>query len=190
MLFRPTARLASSSALAQQRTLRPPRNNGVNLANLTPRRSRRGVFMFQLLGDFMLAAPATILSAAVTILTAMVLIFTMAVVGRYRGKHKIFPPAMSGHPEVERALRVQGNTVEQVVIFLPLLWVATLYFHGWIPAGAGPGLVPRPRSLCGRLYEGSRQARSRFRHRGTGLAGAPGSVDLGRGASWMAATAV
>ena len=85
----------------------------------------------------MLAAPATILSAAATILTAIVLIFTMMVVGRYRGKHKIFPPAMSGHPEVERALRVQGNTVEQVVIFLPLLWVATLYFHGWIPAALG-----------------------------------------------------
>lgn len=85
----------------------------------------------------MLAAPATILSAAVTILTAMVLFFTMALVGRYRGKHKIMPPAMSGHPEVERALRAQGNTVEQVVIFLPLLWVATLYFHGWIPAALG-----------------------------------------------------
>jgi glutathione S-transferase len=89
------------------------------------------------MGEFMLAAPATILSAAVTILAAMVLIFTMALVGRYRGRHKIFPPAMSGHPEVERALRVQGNTIEQVVIFLPLLWVATLYFHGWIPAALG-----------------------------------------------------
>ena len=85
----------------------------------------------------MLAAPATILSAAVTILTAMVLIFTMSVVGLARGKHKIFPPAMTGHPDVDRALRVQGNTVEQVVIFLPLLWVATLYFHGWIPAALG-----------------------------------------------------
>jgi glutathione S-transferase len=85
----------------------------------------------------MLAAPATILSAAVTILTTMVLIFAMSVVGKARGKHKIMPPAMAGHPEVERALRVQGNTVEQVVIFLPLLWVATLYFHGWIPAALG-----------------------------------------------------
>ena len=85
----------------------------------------------------MLAAPATILSAAVTILTAIVLIYAMSVVGKARRMHKIFPPAMSGHPEVERALRVQGNTVEQVVIFLPLLWVATLYFHGWIPAALG-----------------------------------------------------
>lgn len=85
----------------------------------------------------MLAVPAAILSAAVTILTAIVLIYTMSVVGKARRMHKIFPPAMGGHPEVERALRVQGNTVEQVVIFLPLLWVATLYFHGWIPAALG-----------------------------------------------------
>jgi glutathione S-transferase len=85
----------------------------------------------------MLAAPATIMSAAVTVLTAMVLYYTMMIVGRTRKAHNIWPPAMTGHPDVDRALRVQGNTVEQVVIFLPLLWVATLYFHGWIPAALG-----------------------------------------------------
>jgi uncharacterized membrane protein YecN with MAPEG domain len=46
---------------------------------------------------------------------------------------------MSGHPEVERAIRVQMNTIEQFVIFLPLLWLATLYYHGigWLPALLG-----------------------------------------------------
>ena len=58
----------------------------------------------------------------------------------------IQPPAMTGDPELERALRVQGNTVEQFVIFLPALWLATLYFQGWVPPIAGPGLVPGPRS--------------------------------------------
>ena len=81
--------------------------------------------------------PATILSAAVTILTALVLIQAMMGVGRVRGRHKIMPPAMTGHPDVERALRVQGNVTEQVVIFLPLLWVATIYFHGWAPPALG-----------------------------------------------------
>jgi uncharacterized membrane protein YecN with MAPEG domain len=86
-----------------------------------------------------LSAPATILSAAVTILAMLVMVYTFVLVGRMRGRHKIQAPAMSGHPEVERALRVQGNTLEQVVIFLPLLWVATLYFHlvGWLPALLG-----------------------------------------------------
>lgn len=81
-----------------------------------------------------LSAPATILSAAVTILTVLVMVYIFVLVGRARSRHNIHAPAMSGHPDVERALRVQGNTLEQVVIFLPLLWVATLYFHviGWL----------------------------------------------------------
>jgi len=86
-----------------------------------------------------LAAPATILSAAVTVLAVLVIVYTLVLVGQARARHNIKAPAMSGHPEVERALRVQGNTLEQVVIFLPLLWVATLYFHaplfhmeGWL----------------------------------------------------------
>lgn len=85
----------------------------------------------------MISAPATILSAAVTILTAIVLIHAMMMVGPTRKRHNIWPPAMTGHPDVERALRAQANSIEQVVIFLPLLWVATLYFHGWIPAALG-----------------------------------------------------
>jgi glutathione S-transferase len=104
---------------------------------MIPHRQRCGIHFHIQLGDIMLAAPATILSAAVTILTALVLYYSMFVVGRTRGQVKIMPPAMTGHPDLERALRVQGNTVEQVVIFLPLLWVATLYFHGWAPPVLG-----------------------------------------------------
>jgi len=85
----------------------------------------------------MLLPPATILSAAVTILSALVLIHAMVMVGRTRRVHNIWPPTMTGHPDVERALRAQANSVEQVVIFLPLLWVATLSFGGWIPAALG-----------------------------------------------------
>jgi glutathione S-transferase len=87
----------------------------------------------------MLAMPATILSAAVTILAMLVLVYNLVSVGRMRGRHGLQAPAMTGHPDVERALRVQGNTLEQVVIFLPLLWIATLYFHviGWLPAVFG-----------------------------------------------------
>ena len=84
-----------------------------------------------------MSAPGTILSAAVTILAALILVYAMMLVGGTRQRVKIMAPAMGGHPDLERALRVQGNTVEQVVIFLPLLWVATLYFHGWIPALLG-----------------------------------------------------
>lgn len=82
----------------------------------------------------LLAAPVTILTAAVTILAALICQWTAIRVGRVRRRHKIDSPAMTGALELELALRVQGNTVEQIVIFLPLLWVAALYFHaiGWL----------------------------------------------------------
>ncbi len=82
----------------------------------------------------LLSAPAIILTAAVTLLAALICLWTAILVARARRRNKLPPPAMSGAAEVERALRVQGNTVEQVVVFLPLLWVAALYFHmvGWL----------------------------------------------------------
>ncbi len=87
----------------------------------------------------LLAAPVTILTAAVTILAALVCLGTAILVARTRRQHNLFPPAMTGVPEVERALRVQGNTIEQMMIFLPLLWVAALYFHmiGWLVPALG-----------------------------------------------------
>src|SRR5690242_8089493 len=55
------------------------------------------------------------------------------------GSHKIAAPAVTGNPEFERAYRVQMNTLEQFVLFLPLFWLATLYFHmvPWLPAVFG-----------------------------------------------------
>ncbi|HWY62670.1 MAG TPA: MAPEG family protein [Rhizomicrobium sp.] len=87
----------------------------------------------------MFATPATVLSAFATLLAAMVLIYTFGQAGRLRAKHGILAPAITGHPKFERALRVQMNTVEQFVIFLPLLWLATTYFHiiGWLPGVLG-----------------------------------------------------
>jgi glutathione S-transferase len=87
----------------------------------------------------MFATPATVLSAFATLLAVMVLIYTFAQAGKMRGRHKIPAPAMVGHPEFERAVRVQMNTIEQFVIFLPLLWLATTYFRiiGWLPGLLG-----------------------------------------------------
>ena len=83
--------------------------------------------------------PATLLSAAVTILSVLFVFYTGMVVAQMRGKHKIDAPAVTGNPEFERAYRVQVNTLEQFVIFLPLLWLATSYFAmlPWLPAVVG-----------------------------------------------------
>ena len=44
---------------------------------------------------------------------------------------------MTGDPKLERAIRIQGNTLEQFVIFVPALWLATLYFQGWFAPALG-----------------------------------------------------
>ena len=80
-----------------------------------------------------LAAPAVILTGFVTLLAVLIALGFAILVGRTRARLRIDAPAMSGHPDLERALRIQGNTVEQIVIFLPALWLAALYFQGWLP---------------------------------------------------------
>lgn len=44
-------------------------------------------------------------------------------VGALRGKHGVKAPATTGHDEFERMNRVHLNTMEQLVVFLPALWI-------------------------------------------------------------------
>ena len=55
--------------------------------------------------------------------------------GRARGRLGVPAPATTGNPEFERYLRVQYNTIEQLVIFLPALF-GFAYFAspGWAAA--------------------------------------------------------
>jgi len=86
------------------------------------------------MGEIMtLSAPATVLTAAVTILAVLILLAFAIGVSRVRRRVNIQPPAMTGAPELERSLRIHGNTVEQIIIFLPAMWLAALYFQGWFP---------------------------------------------------------
>ncbi len=77
--------------------------------------------------------------AIVTILALGQFVFFSIQVGSYRGKYGVKAPAVSGAPEFERMFRVQQNTMEQLVVFLPTLWI-----FGYLvkPAyAAGFGLV-------------------------------------------------
>ena len=74
----------------------------------------------------------THLPALVTLLTVLLLFGTTWVVGSARSKYGIKAPAISGDPSFERAYRVQMNTLEQTVMFLPTLWLAAQFgFSGW-----------------------------------------------------------
>jgi len=53
-------------------------------------------------------------------------IFT-ALVGRARLRYGVRAPATTGHPIFERYFRVQQNTLELLVCFLPALWLAAYY---------------------------------------------------------------
>lgn len=75
----------------------------------------------------MIMPPGALLSATVTVLIVLFYFYAGFRVGNLRGRHGIVPPSCSGHPEFERAYRVHMNTLEQMAITLPLLWVATLF---------------------------------------------------------------
>jgi glutathione S-transferase len=93
----------------------------------------------------MTAVPVTLVTAIVTLLALLFYFWTGWQVGVMRGKHSIKAPAMTGHLEFESAVRVQMNTLEWMVIFLPLLWLATIYFSpamsiawlSWLPPVVG-----------------------------------------------------
>lgn len=53
-------------------------------------------------------------------------------VGRARAKYGIQAPAMAGNEQFERAVRVHANTLEQLVVFLPALVIASSYWQNGI----------------------------------------------------------
>jgi ATP-binding cassette subfamily B protein len=61
--------------------------------------------------------------ALVTLATSFLLFACAAYVGRCRIRFGIKAPAASGHPQFDVAYRIQANTVENSVAFLPVLWV-------------------------------------------------------------------
>ncbi len=71
-------------------------------------------------------------------LLALLLYFWMGLrVGRARAVNAIAAPAVTGHPEFERAYRVQMNTLEWLPIFLPSLWLFAYYWNPKIAAAIG-----------------------------------------------------
>ena len=71
------------------------------------------------------------------------IVFSM-LVGAARGKYGIQAPAMMGNENFERAVRVQMNTLEQLICFLPALLIAAVYWpQGYVAAAGVVYLVGR-----------------------------------------------
>jgi glutathione S-transferase len=58
-------------------------------------------------------------------------------VGLARSRYGVKAPATTGHPMFERAYRVQMNTTELIVAFLPSLYIAGKYWPGGVVAACG-----------------------------------------------------
>lgn len=76
----------------------------------------------------------------VAIVSALILIEYWVIsflVGVAREKTGLKAPAMQGAPEFERISRVQQNTLEQLIVLLPAMWLFAFYVHAIIAAGLG-----------------------------------------------------
>lgn len=76
------------------------------------------------------------LTAWVTLCAILVYTWTGVNAGRARARYKVAAPSMDGPPEFQRRQRVQANTLEQMPLLLPPLWMCAWFLgDGWAAAG-------------------------------------------------------
>jgi glutathione S-transferase len=103
-------------------------------------------------------------TAIVTALALIEYIVLSIRVGQARGQYGVEAPATTGHPVFERHFRVHQNTLEQLIIFIPALWLFAYYVSNRL--GALLGLV----FIVGRaIYASSYVADPKQRSTGFGL---------------------
>lgn len=78
------------------------------------------------------------IAAVITVISILLYQFLSFKVGRARAKYGVDAPSTSGPEGFERAFRVQMNTLEQLVFFLPALWLFAFYMpYPWLLAVFG-----------------------------------------------------
>jgi uncharacterized MAPEG superfamily protein len=78
--------------------------------------------------------------AYVDIVTALALLQFMVFgfkVAKARGRYGVKAPAVAGNEIFERFFRVQQNTLEQLIVFLPALYLFTHYSNPLVAAALG-----------------------------------------------------
>jgi uncharacterized membrane protein YecN with MAPEG domain len=74
-----------------------------------------------------------------------------AMVGQARQKYKVPAPATTGDPIFERYFRVHQNTMEQLVVFVPAMFIFATYVHTLGAAALGV-LFVAARAIYARSY--------------------------------------
>ena len=95
---------------------------------------------------------------AIAMITVLQYIMFAALVGRARGKYGVKAPAVTGNENFERAYRVQMNTLELLVAFLPALYAAARYWPATYVAGVGAVFIVG-RALYARAYRAAPEKR-------------------------------
>jgi uncharacterized membrane protein YecN with MAPEG domain len=67
--------------------------------------------------------------AIITLVSLLVYFWMVIGVGAARRKSGIDAPVMTGDPGLERAVRIQANTLEWLPVFLPSLWLCHLFWQ-------------------------------------------------------------
>jgi glutathione S-transferase len=68
--------------------------------------------------------PTYPLTSLAVVLALLVFLVLGVLVGAARGKWNVPAPLSSGHPEFDKRYRVQMNTLEQLVLFVPAAFLA------------------------------------------------------------------
>ncbi|RYY76737.1 MAG: MAPEG family protein [Gammaproteobacteria bacterium] len=66
-------------------------------------------------------------AAIVTLAALLLSLATLLAVGYARNKYQVRAPATTGNENFERLFRVQMNTQENLILFLPALWLFNNY---------------------------------------------------------------
>lgn len=75
--------------------------------------------------------------ALVVILALLEYVVFTALVGKARGTHSVDAPAVTGNEKFERMFRAHQNTLEQLIVFLPAIYLCAHYAHALSAAGIG-----------------------------------------------------
>jgi glutathione S-transferase len=73
----------------------------------------------------------------VAVFAVLQFLFFGAMTGKARGTYGVKAPAVTGHEGFERMYRVQMNSLETLIAFLPMLFLAGKYWAGWLVAAVG-----------------------------------------------------
>ena len=75
--------------------------------------------------------------ALVIVLALIEYVVFLIMVGRARDRYGVVAPATTGHEIFERCFRVQQNTMEQLLLFLPSIWLFATFISPYWAAGIG-----------------------------------------------------